>query len=859
MTFLKWSMLIGLAAVAIPIILHLLNRSKPKPLDWGAMQFLLASLASQSRRILLEEMILLILRCLTFALLALAMARPFLPSQSMVPWILVLPMALGAAVCAAIAAALWNNAPLRRRLLQAAGILLVAALAASALERWIQSRWWFHGKGGRDLAIIVDASTSMNIRVGGESNFQKAVGEARSLVKGCRPGDGVALILAGPVPHVAIRRPTSDRREVLKALDREDFRPVGGCMAVLEALNTAASCLAEGGNPEKAVILFTDGQSAGWDVQSEGRWRFVAEAFKSFPVPPKIVCRRLPLPRTFSDAAIAGVSFSRAVIGTDRPVRIDVKVVNAGTVPAQASAVDLFVDDARVGHAPIVKELLPQVTEIMRFDYQFETQGCHVVRAQVVSEDDLPADNSESRVVEVLDRMPVLVVDGSPSGFFFQRASSFITTALTPRSDEVARPAAAPAAGGAAAEPSEEPMRFLVQPERLTVAELVSAADLDRFRVIVLANVPRLPTAVTDRLAAFVRKGGGLLVAPGKRAEAAFYNSWLTPAGEPFLPASLAERREPDDPARLELKSFSHPALRLTAEPQHSDADAGLVGAYWKLAANTRDPEVRVGGMLDTGDPFLVERQFGKGWIVMLPVALDRRDSNLPSLKCFVPLVHELVYYLASPMMAQANVKPGTDFTAELAVKGAVPADLGKEGPSEIRVTLPSGRTKLATASVTGAGQVLIRFAETHEPGLYRLRLPASLKTSLPTATNGTAELPFTVLTQPEESSLAVLSDAEMAAVRGYTGMFTATTREDLITAFGGGVPGQELWKILAVGALLTLLGETLLARWIAVQRRFHGTEPVTLRTASQSPQALRDRMRTLLEVQAPGPSGESR
>ena len=41
-------MLWGLFALAVPILIHLLNRSRAKVLDWGAMRFLLASLTSQT-------------------------------------------------------------------------------------------------------------------------------------------------------------------------------------------------------------------------------------------------------------------------------------------------------------------------------------------------------------------------------------------------------------------------------------------------------------------------------------------------------------------------------------------------------------------------------------------------------------------------------------------------------------------------------------------------------------------------------------------------------------------------------------------------------------------------------------------
>ena len=65
----------GTAAVSVPIIIHLLNRRRYKILDWAAMRFLLESARKNRRRIRIEEMILLFLRCLAIFLLGLAVAR----------------------------------------------------------------------------------------------------------------------------------------------------------------------------------------------------------------------------------------------------------------------------------------------------------------------------------------------------------------------------------------------------------------------------------------------------------------------------------------------------------------------------------------------------------------------------------------------------------------------------------------------------------------------------------------------------------------------------------------------------------------------------------------------------------------
>ena len=65
----------GLAAVSVPILIHLLNRRRFRMLDWAAMQFLWESVRRNRRRLRIEEMVLLALRCLVLLALAMALAR----------------------------------------------------------------------------------------------------------------------------------------------------------------------------------------------------------------------------------------------------------------------------------------------------------------------------------------------------------------------------------------------------------------------------------------------------------------------------------------------------------------------------------------------------------------------------------------------------------------------------------------------------------------------------------------------------------------------------------------------------------------------------------------------------------------
>src|ERR1051325_4833064 len=82
MSFLNPIMLAGLAAISVPIIIHLLNRRRFQKVVWAAMRFIQASVEKNQKRMRIEDLILLALRCLLLALLALALARPAILSNA---------------------------------------------------------------------------------------------------------------------------------------------------------------------------------------------------------------------------------------------------------------------------------------------------------------------------------------------------------------------------------------------------------------------------------------------------------------------------------------------------------------------------------------------------------------------------------------------------------------------------------------------------------------------------------------------------------------------------------------------------------------------------------------------------------
>src|SRR5687768_3903247 len=77
MNFLAPLFLLGGLALAGPIIYHLIRRATRERTLFSSLMFLLPSPPRLSKRHRLEHILLLILRCLALALLALGFARPF--------------------------------------------------------------------------------------------------------------------------------------------------------------------------------------------------------------------------------------------------------------------------------------------------------------------------------------------------------------------------------------------------------------------------------------------------------------------------------------------------------------------------------------------------------------------------------------------------------------------------------------------------------------------------------------------------------------------------------------------------------------------------------------------------------------
>ncbi len=216
--FLNPAMLAGLAALAVPVIVHLLNRRRFRRVPWAAMRFLRASVERNRRRMEMEDWILLALRLLIVALLALALARP--------------------------------------------------------TADWIQG-----GPLGAQIssAVVIDASASMARRDAGAAGtrFDRAKALAADAIEGLPPGSAAAAVAAADTPGTGVREPTLDLRRAARSL--QNAQVTGRQSDLFPALEAAIGSLEERGGGARELLLITDGEASAWR-QFDGIVRRLEEA-----------------------------------------------------------------------------------------------------------------------------------------------------------------------------------------------------------------------------------------------------------------------------------------------------------------------------------------------------------------------------------------------------------------------------------------------------------------------------------------------------------------------------------------------------------------------------------------------------
>jgi hypothetical protein len=207
MAFLAPLFLFALAAIAVPLLVHLTHRQRREPVAFPSLMFLRRVEFKTTKRQRLRDRLLFAMRLLALVLLVAAFARPFVSDSTAAP------------------------------------------TAANP---------------GRDVVVLVDASFSM--RAGGR--WAAAQAAARRIVDGMGPGDRATLVrFAGRAE--AVQQPTGDKGTLRAAIDA--MKPGDETGRYAPALSLARTAASRAERPRREVLLVTDLQRTGWAPDAELR------------------------------------------------------------------------------------------------------------------------------------------------------------------------------------------------------------------------------------------------------------------------------------------------------------------------------------------------------------------------------------------------------------------------------------------------------------------------------------------------------------------------------------------------------------------------------------------------------------
>ena len=121
-------------------------------------------------------------------------------------------------------------------------------------------------------------------------------------------------------------------------------------------------------------------------------------------------------------------------------------------------------------------------------------------------------------------------------------------------------------------------------------------------------------------------------------------------------------------------------------------------------------------------------------------------------------------------------------------------------------------------------------------PGLYQVKLPADLRESI-TGDTATTPLPVVVRGELAESRLDALTAEDLAQLGARIDVLLPQSTADVLSVLSGRGFGRVITRLIAAAAVLLLLLEMALARWVSRSRR--AGDDVRIEFGDTSPSSL--------------------
>lgn len=588
----------GVAAVGIPVAIHILSRMRRQPVRWGAMRFLEIAYRQQKNKLRLENWLLLAVRCLIVGILGLALSGPVLTG--------------------------------------------CAGSLTSGLDT-----------SGRVLHLVLDDALSSTAQeTADQTRFDRHIAEAKQLIDTLEPRDRVAIWTSARPARGVIEDATPDREAVIAALDALEPRAARSDLPT--ALELVGEQVRTDGTPrDRALVVVLDdlaGASSRWSEPTPAALANLGDRARVLVGEPSAEAGNVQLTAIAPRRTLV---LSRSPDGGSAgavAVTVKARRFAAGTEDASAT-LDLAVRDAEGSVISKtqrdVRWAAGQVEATLNVELPLDQSGTAAdgpvaIEAKLAPgsiPDAIADDNVLLATAEVRSALTVGLVD---------EPGNTPADAIAP-GEFVAR-ALAPLTGV-----NGSGMKVQAIPPSTLAEEQLETLD-----AVVLLRPDLLGAGMWEPLAAFTQRGGLLwVVAPPSEASAvwtdpmrrAFELDWrigLEPVDVAEASGGLALDTRTRAPEALELIGASWGELlrpiRVTRKLELiAPADQAWL-ALENTAAGADDEDADAAEVPDatgTRRALLAQKRVGDGSVLLLSAALDADWTNLATKPVFVPLLHE--------------------------------------------------------------------------------------------------------------------------------------------------------------------------------------------------------------------------
>ena len=744
-------------------------------LDWAAMQFLLESVRRNRRRLRIEELILLALRCMVLFVLASALAR------------------------------------------------LTGCAAMNALPV---------GSESQTAVLVIDDSYSMGQRVGGGTLLSAAATGVIDRIDKLSDTDKLAIILTSAggqdEPFFKPTHVANAERDVLSArLGR--LAPTDTRARLDRALASAARVFAADKSVNRRLYVYGDFRRVDLvDAPNVEALRKACDELRKLNV--EIVALDYGR-KAVGNLTIQSLALAERFAVAKVPMRLRLEVRNNGErmvrdIEVRLSAKLPTPDGLRgVQLPPVVIEAIDRrAVASAEFTVTCPMGGPAVISA-TLPPDELAADNKACLALKVRDAIGVLAVDGRLDVADPSASESFLfAIALDPdrngsegtKVDVISPPALADT--------------------DLDEYDLIALLNVSGLPVATDANGHPFWPAVTA-CEQYVRSGGGMMIFTGDRVNPTFYNGPMYAAGSGLSPFRIAQRKgDPErrkkffrlDPRSIAsggvtqvLGDFLAAGLDPTQFIRFYGFTASRGAAPLPTAPDVKPPRILARFADQDASPAIVSREFGQGAVLMFYSTATTAWNDWPADEngTFVAMLNDAVRYLVRPRQRSLCATVGEPIVYEIppALRDATAVLKTPLHPTQAVVPLNASPTS-APAGGSAAGQarhMQLRYDRADHAGTYSLEMTLPDQSSM--------QVLFARQVDPAEGDLTPGREAAVTAAFGSEGVTYVDRQAAKASEIADAAFTKEywMWALAALAVLMAL--ETYLA-----QRFGHWPGPIT-------------------------------